>query len=86
VNFKAVTRNNGTTTFSFDTVNGVFDSASRKLIPLVAGASNLLTSTTLPSDSLYSGTLSLGQTPLFLSRRPSFRVQKRTPKDVERLG
>lgn len=63
LNFGSVTLNNGTTTFAFTSVNGVFDSASRELIPLVAGASNLLTiNGTTFGDASYSGTLSFGQT------------------------
>jgi hypothetical protein len=63
LNFDSVTLNNGTTTFAFNTVNGVFDSASRELIPLVAGATNLLTiNGTTFGDASYSGTLSFGQT------------------------
>jgi len=42
-------------------VNGVFDSASREMIPLTAGATNLLTiNGTTFGDASYSGTLSFG--------------------------
>ncbi|URD60966.1 FxDxF family PEP-CTERM protein [Sphingomonas sp. KRR8] len=61
LNFTSVVLNNGTSNFSFNIANGVFDSASRELIPLVASASNVLTiNGTTFGDASYSGTLSFG--------------------------
>ena len=63
LNFNSVTLNNGTTTTAFNIANGVFDSASREMIALTAGASNVLTiNGTTFGDASYSGTLSFGQT------------------------
>jgi hypothetical protein len=63
LNFNSVTLNNGTTTTAFNIVNGVFDSASREMISLTAGASNVLTiNGTTFGDASYSGTLSFGTT------------------------
>ena len=63
LNFNTVTLNNGTSNFAFNIVNGVFDSASREMIPLAAGATNLLTiNGTTFGDASYSGTLSFGAT------------------------
>jgi len=62
LNFTSVVLNNGTTNFGFNVVNGVFDQASRELIPLVANATNVITITgTSAGDASYSGTLSFGQ-------------------------
>jgi len=64
LNFNSVVLNNGTSNFAFNIVNGVFDSASREMIPLTANASNVLTITgTTFGDASYSGTLSFGATP-----------------------
>ena len=63
LNFSSVTLNNGSSNFAFNVVNGVFDSASREMIPLTAGTSNLLTiNGTTFGDASYSGTLSFGAT------------------------
>lgn len=61
LNFNSVTFNNGTSNFAFNIANGVFDAASRELIPLSAGANNVLTiNGTTFGDASYSGTLSFG--------------------------
>jgi hypothetical protein len=63
LNFQSVVLNNGTSNFAFNIANGVFDSASREMIPLVANATNIITVTgTTFGDASYSGTLSFGQT------------------------
>jgi hypothetical protein len=63
LNFTSVVLNNSASNFAFNISNGVFDSASREMIPLISGAVNTLTiSGQSFGDASYSGTLSFGQT------------------------
>ena len=63
LNFNSVVLNNSVASFSFNIANGVFDSASREMIPLIANATNVLTiNGTTFGDASYSGTLSFGST------------------------
>jgi hypothetical protein len=62
LNFTSVVLNNSVSNFSFNIANGVFDQASRELIPLIANATNVITiNGTSAGDASYSGTLSFGQ-------------------------
>ncbi|WP_205214934.1 MULTISPECIES: FxDxF family PEP-CTERM protein [Sphingomonas] len=64
LNFNSVVLNNSVSNYSFNIANGVFDSASREMIPLIANATNVLTiNGTTFGDASYSGTLSFGATP-----------------------
>jgi hypothetical protein len=61
LNFTSVVFNNTVSNIGFNIANGVFDQASRELIPLIANATNTITiNGTSAGDASYSGTLSFG--------------------------